>query len=42
VNVQALSDCVVPAGAVESVEGLLSLDVQARRVAESVVMGLAR
>ncbi len=42
VNVQALSDCVVPAGAVESVEGLLSLDAQARRVAESVVTGLTR
>jgi len=42
VNVQALSDCVVPSGAVESVEGLLSLDGQARRVAESVVTGLAR
>ncbi|MGC4061781.1 MAG: 1-deoxy-D-xylulose-5-phosphate reductoisomerase [Aquabacterium sp.] len=42
VNMQSLSDCVVPAGAAESVAGLLSLDGQARRVAESVVLGLAR
>ncbi|RTL32381.1 MAG: 1-deoxy-D-xylulose-5-phosphate reductoisomerase [Burkholderiales bacterium] len=42
VNLQSLSDCVVPSGAVDSVEGLLSLDQLARRVAESVVAGLAR
>jgi 1-deoxy-D-xylulose-5-phosphate reductoisomerase len=42
VNVQSLSDCVVPSGAAETVPGLLSLDALARRVAESVVAGLAR
>ena len=42
VNMQSLSDCVVPAGAADSVAGLLSLDSQSRRVAESVVTGLAR
>jgi 1-deoxy-D-xylulose-5-phosphate reductoisomerase len=42
VNMQSLSDCVVPVGAADSVAGLLSLDNQARRVAESVVGGLAR
>ena len=42
VNVQTLSDCVVPDGTAGSVDGLLSLDQQARRVAESVVVGLAR
>jgi 1-deoxy-D-xylulose-5-phosphate reductoisomerase len=42
VNVQTLSDCLVPSGAAASVEGLLSLDHQSRRVAESVVAGLAR
>lgn len=42
VNLQSLSDCVVPSGTVDSVEGLLSLDQLARRVAESVVAGLAR
>ncbi|TAK84875.1 MAG: 1-deoxy-D-xylulose-5-phosphate reductoisomerase [Aquabacterium sp.] len=42
VNVQTLSDCVVPGQAVASVEGLLSLDQQSRRVAESVVAGLVR
>ena len=42
VNMQSLSDCAVPAGAAESVEGLLSLDQLARRMAESVVSGFAR
>jgi 1-deoxy-D-xylulose-5-phosphate reductoisomerase len=42
VNLQTLSDCAVPLGATDHVEGLLSLDLQARRVAESVVIGLAR
>ena len=41
VNLQTLSDCVVAVGAAASVEGLLSLDQDARRVAESVVAGLA-
>ncbi|HEX5357882.1 MAG TPA: 1-deoxy-D-xylulose-5-phosphate reductoisomerase [Aquabacterium sp.] len=42
VNVQTLADCPVTADAASSVEGLLSLDQQSRRVAESVVAGLAR
>jgi 1-deoxy-D-xylulose-5-phosphate reductoisomerase len=42
VNVQSLSDCAVPAGVADSVEGLLSLDGDARRAAESVVRGLTR
>ena len=42
VNVQSLSDCAVPQGAAESVEGLLALDADARRVAASVAAGLAR
>ncbi len=42
VNVATLSDCVVPLGAVDSVDGLLALDQQARRVAESVLAGLTR
>jgi 1-deoxy-D-xylulose-5-phosphate reductoisomerase len=42
VNMQSLSDCVVSAGSAESVAGLLELDSQARRVAQSVVLGLAR
>jgi 1-deoxy-D-xylulose-5-phosphate reductoisomerase len=42
VNMQSLSDCVVPVGSADSVAGLLSLDSQARRVAESVVGGLVR
>ncbi|MBI3252293.1 MAG: 1-deoxy-D-xylulose-5-phosphate reductoisomerase [Candidatus Omnitrophica bacterium] len=42
VNVQSLSDCAVPAGAADTLEGLLSLDQQARRAAEAVVLRLAR
>jgi 1-deoxy-D-xylulose-5-phosphate reductoisomerase len=42
VNVQSLADCGVPAGATESVEGLLALDAQARRAAQAVVSGLVR
>lgn len=42
VNVQSLSDCLVPSGAADTVDGLLSLDQQARRAAESVVAGLLR
>lgn len=42
VNMQSLSDCVVPGGSADSVAGLLALDGQARRVAESVVLGLVR
>ena len=41
VNAQTLSDCQVPAGVAESVEGLLSLDADARRVAEGVVLACA-
>jgi len=42
VNVQSLSDCAVPTGAADTLEGLLSLDQQARRAAEAVVLRLAR
>ena len=42
VNVQSLSDCAVPFGSADTVDGLLSLDQQARRMAEIVVAGLAR
>jgi hypothetical protein len=42
VNVQSLTDCAVPAGATESVDGLLALDAQARHAAQAVVTGLAR
>jgi len=42
VNVQSLTDCGVPAGSTESVEGLLALDAQARSAAHAVVSGLAR
>jgi len=39
VNEQTLTQCVVPAGAAESVSGLLALDAEARRVASSVTAG---
>jgi 1-deoxy-D-xylulose-5-phosphate reductoisomerase len=42
VNMQSLSDCTVPSGAADAVDELLALDQQARRVAESVVISLAR
>jgi 1-deoxy-D-xylulose-5-phosphate reductoisomerase len=42
VNVQTLSDLPLSAGLADTVEALLSLDAQARRVAESVVVGLRR
>src|SRR3990167_8305888 len=41
VNVQSLSDCRIERSATDTVEGLLDLDGQARRVAKSVVAGLA-
>ena len=41
VVVQSLSDCRIEHSATETVEGLLDLDGQARRVASSVVAGLA-
>ena len=37
VNEEALARCKVPAGAAESVPGLLALDAEARRVAEGIV-----
>ena len=39
VNAQTLAQCKVPAGAAESVDGLLALDAEARRVAAGVVAG---
>jgi len=39
VNEETLARCKVPAGAAESVVGLLALDAEARRVAASVVAG---
>jgi 1-deoxy-D-xylulose-5-phosphate reductoisomerase len=42
VNVQSLSDCAVPTGAADAVDSLLALDQQARRAAESIVIGLVR
>lgn len=41
VVVQSLSDCRIERSATDTVEGLLDLDAQARRVATSVVAGLA-
>jgi 1-deoxy-D-xylulose-5-phosphate reductoisomerase len=41
VVVQSLSDCRIERSVTETVEGLLDLDAQARRVATSVVAGLA-
>ncbi|MFZ2297350.1 MAG: 1-deoxy-D-xylulose-5-phosphate reductoisomerase [Aquabacterium sp.] len=41
VNVQSLLDCRIERSATDTVEGLLDLDGQARRVAKSVVAGLA-
>ncbi|MDQ5927418.1 MAG: 1-deoxy-D-xylulose-5-phosphate reductoisomerase, partial [Pseudomonadota bacterium] len=40
VNVQTLSDCRIERLDTDTVEGLLDLDAQARRVASSVVSGL--
>jgi 1-deoxy-D-xylulose-5-phosphate reductoisomerase len=40
VNVQTLSDCRIERSDTDTVEGLLDLDAQARRVASSVVSGL--
>jgi len=42
VNAQTLSDCQVPAGAADSVDGLLALDADARRVARGVVARCGR
>jgi len=39
VNAETLAQCKVPAGAAESVDGLLALDAEARRVAAGVVAG---
>ena len=41
VNVQTLSDSMVPKGAADSVEGLLALDAQTRRVAQGIVRSWA-
>ena len=42
VNAQTLSDCQVPAGAAESVDGLLALDAEARRVAQGAAAACSR
>lgn len=42
VNAQTLSNCQVPAGAAESVAGLLALDAEARRVAQGVAAACSR
>ncbi len=41
VNAQSLSDCVMPSGAASSVDGLLALDQDARRLAAAIVNGIA-
>lgn len=42
VNAQTLSDCQVPAGAAESVDGLLALDAEARCVAQGAAAACSR
>jgi 1-deoxy-D-xylulose-5-phosphate reductoisomerase len=42
VNLQTLTDCQVQSGAADSVEGLLALDADARRVARAVLVACAQ
>ena len=42
VNAQSLLDCAVEFGCCDTVEGLLALDAQARRVAQTIAAGLSR
>jgi 1-deoxy-D-xylulose-5-phosphate reductoisomerase len=41
VNAQTLSDCVIEAGAADSVDGLLALDARARQLAQQWLSGLS-